>query len=77
MNINENHCVVYRPINPRVKIFRLRWCFIGRCPTAAAPFSGSETVEGNIIISPIDHPTRRPTSFLDPLRAARSLAGRV
>jgi len=33
MNINENHCAVYGPINPGVKIFRLWWCFIGRCST--------------------------------------------
>jgi len=25
-----------------------------------------ETVEGNVVISPIDHPTRGPTPFLDP-----------
>lgn len=83
MNINGNHCAVYRPINPRVKIFRLRWCFIGRCSAAAPPSITAgrrRRDEGDIIISPIDHPTRGPTPFLDPLRAARArargLAGR-
>lgn len=37
-----------------------------------------ETVEaGGNVISPIDHPTRGPTPFLDPLRAARSLTDHV
>jgi len=65
MNINENHCAVYRPINPRVKIFRLWWCFIGRCCTA--PLSrGRRGGRGNVIISPIDHPTRGPSTLFGP-----------
>lgn len=47
MNIYENHCVVYRPINPGVKIFRLRWCFIGRWLRAAAPLSGGTEMRGS------------------------------
>lgn len=77
MNINENHCVVYRPINPGLK-----YSVFGGVLSVAAPRGSSahgrrgEAAEGNII-SPIDHPTRGPTPFLDPFRAARSLAARA
>lgn len=33
--------------------------------------------EKDAVISPIDHPTRGPTPFLDPLRATRSLADHI
>jgi len=63
MNINENHCAVYRPINPGVKIFRLWWCFIARC----SALSGSGTVGGtSLLVLSIIRPEDRPP-FLDPL----------
>lgn len=46
---------------------------LGRRGDGAAEGGGGR----NVVISPIDHPTRGPTPFLDPLRAARSLADHI
>lgn len=88
MNIYENHCVVYRPINPGVKIFQSSVVFyrslLCSVPSGGAEMRGSRGKEGgrargkkDAVISPIDHPTREPTPFLDPLHAARSSADRI
>lgn len=96
MNIYENHCVVYRPINPGVKIFQSSVVFYrsllrgSSVPSGGTEMRGSRGKEGggnvrregargkkDAVISPIDHPTREPTPFLDPLHAARSLADRI
>lgn len=46
-------------------------------PLTAGAAAGATGVRKGDIISPIDHPTRGPTPFLDPFRAARSLAARA
>lgn len=59
----------------------LKYSVFGGVLSVAVP-RGSSTLgrhsdEGGNVISPIDHPTRGPTPFFDPLRAARSLADHV